>query len=383
VFSNPEVEFGGRDRLLGLVEKIYATIDQPALWDSVVKEISETLEGDSIMLFANFPDVKTPIILALDMAEDASKAFADYYATINPLMQRCEQNFLPGTSWFSHHAMQDVDFEKTEFYNDFFRRHEMYYTVGLRIPFGDAAAGSISCQRPKAAGAFGEQADTIIQTLRPHLQRAFALHHKMSEMNSKTLGLAAALDACDQAVFCLGRDGRVLSANGRAEALLQRADALRLRNERLHATLPEMEGALQSTLAAAVNALTFERAAAPERRFLLLERKSGGPPLRITAAPFVSGRETWVNGVAALVFVQDAAQPAGSRGDAMRVLYGLTPTEIRVAEHLLAGRDARELAGRMHITLETARFHVKRVLGKTGTRRQTELMRLMLSMPGR
>jgi DNA-binding CsgD family transcriptional regulator len=36
----------------------------------------------------------------------------------------------------------------------------------------------------------------------------------------------------------------------------------------------------------------------------------------------------------------------------------------------------------MTITFETARFNLKRVLAKTGTRRQAELMRLMLSLPG-
>jgi DNA-binding CsgD family transcriptional regulator len=36
----------------------------------------------------------------------------------------------------------------------------------------------------------------------------------------------------------------------------------------------------------------------------------------------------------------------------------------------------------MRITLATARFQLKRVLAKTGTHRQSELMRLMLSLPG-
>jgi DNA-binding CsgD family transcriptional regulator len=46
----------------------------------------------------------------------------------------------------------------------------------------------------------------------------------------------------------------------------------------------------------------------------------------------------------------------------------------------MAGRWFR---GRvLGITLETARFHLKRVLTKTGARRQSELMRLMLSLPG-
>jgi DNA-binding CsgD family transcriptional regulator len=66
----------------------------------------------------------------------------------------------------------------------------------------------------------------------------------------------------------------------------------------------------------------------------------------------------------------------------LRALYRLTPTESRLADLLLEGFDVREIADRMRITLETGRFHLKRVLAKTGTRRQVELIRLMLSLPG-
>jgi DNA-binding CsgD family transcriptional regulator len=66
----------------------------------------------------------------------------------------------------------------------------------------------------------------------------------------------------------------------------------------------------------------------------------------------------------------------------MKMLYGLTPTESRLADLLLEGLDVRGAAQRLGITIETARFHLKRVLAKTDTRRQTELMRLMLSLPG-
>ena len=59
----------------------------------------------------------------------------------------------------------------------------------------------------------------------------------------------------------------------------------------------------------------------------------------------------------------------------------LTPAEARVVDQLLQGREMQEVANGLGITLETARFHTKRVLSKTGTRRQTELMRLMLSLP--
>jgi DNA-binding CsgD family transcriptional regulator len=67
---------------------------------------------------------------------------------------------------------------------------------------------------------------------------------------------------------------------------------------------------------------------------------------------------------------------------ALRSLYRLTPAEARIADLLAGGNEVGEVAVRAGITLETARFHVKRVLAKTGVRRQTELVRLMLSLPG-
>jgi len=66
----------------------------------------------------------------------------------------------------------------------------------------------------------------------------------------------------------------------------------------------------------------------------------------------------------------------------MRQLYGLTPTEARLADLLMEGLEVREIAERAGTTLETARVHLKRVLSKTGARRQMELVRLMLSLPG-
>jgi len=55
---------------------------------------------------------------------------------------------------------------------------------------------------------------------------------------------------------------------------------------------------------------------------------------------------------------------------------------VDLSDLLLRGREMQEVANGLGLTLETARFHTKRVLSKTGTRRQTELMRLMLSLPG-
>jgi DNA-binding CsgD family transcriptional regulator len=85
--------------------------------------------------------------------------------------------------------------------------------------------------------------------------------------------------------------------------------------------------------------------------------------------------------VAALVFVIDPEQAPRSRATVLRSLFHLTPAESRIADGLLEGFEVAEVAERLGITQQTARFHVKRVLAKTGARRQSDLLRIMLTLP--
>jgi DNA-binding CsgD family transcriptional regulator len=58
--------------------------------------------------------------------------------------------------------------------------------------------------------------------------------------------------------------------------------------------------------------------------------------------------------------------------------YGLTPAEAQVARQLLQGFDIAGTAAQLGIGTETVRSRVRRVLAKTGTNRQCELIRLLL-----
>jgi DNA-binding CsgD family transcriptional regulator len=115
---------------------------------------------------------------------------------------------------------------------------------------------------------------------------------------------------------------------------------------------------------------------------MLLSRKPPLRPLQVAVSPFCPGTLLDEPQATALIQFSDPSAAPRSRAAVLRALYGLTPTESRLADLLLQGLEVREAADRLGTTLETARFHVKRVLGKTGARRQTELMRLMLSLPG-
>ncbi|HEY0309353.1 MAG TPA: helix-turn-helix transcriptional regulator [Acidobacteriaceae bacterium] len=377
MFENPEHAFGGTRPMLSLIEQIYAAAQQPELWESVLHAISDTIGGESTAFFATFPGSQTPDILALAKTNPAAwNEFAQYYAGINPMMARGEAVLDPDEMWASHKLFTDAEFEKTEFYNDYFRRYDMHHTAAIRISL-EGTPANLTCQRPKARGEFGLQADTVYQTLRPHLQRALTLHGQLTKMQSSILGMETALDAHEHAVFGLNREGRVIFSNRQAESIARTADALSLANGRLSAVSSAQNHRLQTLLSGAVGA----GLAVNSGSSLLLNRRSGKKPLRVTVTPFVSQLPGSSAQLAALIFVSDPEARPQSRSAILRSLYALTPTEARVADSLLHGLETREIAEALGLTLETIRFHIKRILSKTGTRRQTELMRLMLSLP--
>jgi DNA-binding CsgD family transcriptional regulator len=61
----------------------------------------------------------------------------------------------------------------------------------------------------------------------------------------------------------------------------------------------------------------------------------------------------------------------------LRSTFALTPQEATVAKLLLDGSSPREIATICGLQYETARGYVKRVLAKTGTQRQAQLIALL------
>ena len=101
-----------------------------------------------------------------------------------------------------------------------------------------------------------------------------------------------------------------------------------------------------------------------------------------SAQPFRSELPGRAMQVAALVLLSDPAERARSRGAALAALYALTPTETRIADLLFQGTEIAGIANSLEIAEGTVRFHMKRVLAKTGAHRQVEPVRLMAALPG-
>jgi DNA-binding CsgD family transcriptional regulator len=377
--DNPELVFGGTKRLLSLLELIYSAVSRPDLWPIVLEEIAELIAGESTCLFASSPQTTVLSLARMDPA--AWDVFSSYYASLNVWMERSEGIVPDGDVRYSHRVVTDPELEQTEFYNDYLVKNDMQYSAGLKVPLGsNLPAAFISSQRAKSKGPFQDSEGLVFQTLLPHLQRALTLYLQFNQMQASVLGLESALDAFEHAVFGLDREGRVVLSNRHAEALARSATCIRLTNGRLIATHPAQNAQFQALLSEMINAgnsINLSSGGA-----MLLHNNSVANRLRVTVTPLRSTLPGSAVQLAALVFLSDPDARPQSRTATLRSLYGLTPVEARVAELLLEGLDVRAVSEALGMTLETTRFRVKQVLAKTGAGRQSELIRLMLSLPG-
>ena len=81
---------------------------------------------------------------------------------------------------------------------------------------------------------------------------------------------------------------------------------------------------------------------------------------------------------AAVVFAQDLDTRPSPSAAQLAALHGLTPREGQLAARLLAGDSLDEAARTLAITPGTARNYLASLFTKTRTRRQGELLALLL-----
>jgi len=239
---------------------------------------------------------------------------------------------------------------------------------------------SLSAMRSQSAGPLGQEAVDPMRHLTPHLKRAFQVYKKLENLQASAEGANTTLERLEIAVIELSGDGSVAGMNRRAEALIQRNDCLTLSQGRLAATNSSDAEQLEKLTRAA--ALTGAGLGSSTGGAMLLHRSGHLEPLTVTVMPFHSSHVLTESHPCALVLIGDPAERPASRAGLLSVLYRLTPAECRLADLLLEELDLRRVAERMRITVGTARFMVKSIFAKTGTHRQSQPVRLLMSLPG-
>lgn len=270
---------------------------------------------------------------------------------------------------------------RSEFYADVVQPQGIRTMTAMNLPLGagfDTAGMSLAFDGHDDGAA--RAAVALLDALAPYLRRAAAVNVRLDAATVLAQGLAAALNAMPHAALLLAQDARIVFANQRAERLLAEGDGLRVADGLLSATRGDDARTLRRMVGEAAAAALGGEPPGPDAT--PIARASGRSPLSVLLTPVRDLREQLPlpGRPAVMLVVTDSEEQlaAPSRAVArLQVLFGLTPTESRVALLVAQGMSGPEAAETLGIGPGTVHAHLKSLFAKTGVRRQAGLARLL------
>jgi DNA-binding CsgD family transcriptional regulator len=178
-------------------------------------------------------------------------------------------------------------------------------------------------------------------------------------------------------VAFLNADGGVVAANRLAQGVINGGEGLYVANGGLAVELGGRRLKMRDLVAQLGAA---GRTEGQRRQPLMVVRHSGKRPLTLLLSA-VDERDDYAADIEAILFVGDPERPATFDHVRITKLYGLSKAESRVAALLASGYRLEQAAEILGVAYETVRKHLKQIFSKTGTYRQAELVRMIVTGP--
>lgn len=370
------------DQLLNLIDRIYTTVDSPERWPEVVGQIAAEAETPRGLLFTPHHGMdEGGLWHGHNLGTEELAPYIDYYHQTDIWTLRAFALDLPtDVAVNCDRLVAAGELDGSEFYNDYLKHVDIRGCVS--VMFGGEPGSfprvHLSVYRPVGSERFMPEAETLLNTLAPHVHRALDLGFRFAALRKRASDKLEALNRMDCAVAALNQDGSIAFMNRRAERILAAGDGLAIRHECIvadnHQDNEQLWKLLRNTIGARSKGIPAPGGA------MAVSRPSGRRSYAITVAPgagmpLIAG----VPAAWALVFIADPAVHAELPAERIARLYGLTAAEAQLAVALATGQTLNEYAEAHALSMHTVRSALKQVFAKTATCRQAELVRLLLT----
>jgi DNA-binding CsgD family transcriptional regulator len=366
---------------LDLVGLIYEGACEPAGWCKFLKRYSDAVHCTATSLLLYDADQGAGNIAASAGLDPADlRKYNEYYVGIDPWGRHSPHLIVTGGVLPGDRLCPDRVLERSEFYADFLRPIDAFHQCCGIISIESSMASVIASLRPKRRGPFDEKELSLLRTLMPHLQRALALHRRLGWLHSSAHSAMTLLDRLPYGVVLLSADSRVVLINQYAKTVVDQADGLTIRHRELRGCSWDSNKRLQILIHGAV--ATSRRSALHSGGAVRMVRPSGLRPFRVLITPMHRAAfSPLAPESAAVVFIVDPDGQFDSPVQMLTELFTLSRAEARLAALLLKDRNLLQAAEELGVSLNTIRTQLRKLFEKTGSNRQSALIRTLLLSP--
>ncbi|ABD07496.1 transcriptional regulator, LuxR family [Rhodopseudomonas palustris HaA2] len=362
--------------LSDLIGTIYDAALDPTLWIRTLEQSCDFVGGSSAALY--WHDTATVRAQALYLiGEDPhyTKLYFEKYLSLNPTFPAAA--FVePGVIFTPTDIVPESELVKTRFHREWVQPQGIVDVIGVNLEKGTTASSLFNIRRTHKHGVADAGARERTALLVPHFQRAVAIGRLFQQASKAEAVLTETLDLVEAAVFLVGVNGRISFANGPGRAMLEEGTLLRERRNMLTAVAPESNRMLREIFIAAEDGDTsvgnrgvaIPLASSPHQRWFA------------HVLPLTSGdrsRNGSLPSAVAAVFVRKTSPVSPPPLEALANIYKLTASELRVLDAMTKVSSVRAASELLGIAQATVKTHLHNLFRKTGSHRQSDLVKLM------
>jgi DNA-binding CsgD family transcriptional regulator len=363
-----------------IIRDLYAAAAGERPWKDSVRATADMLDASGVFLFTPFvPESQGGLVAISGVPERPLQELLHDIGGVDLWyhgLMRKHGALRTGLQWQSDQLVAERDLKRSRFFADYLSPCEIGRNIGVIVAANDTDTTLpdfvLSLFRPLRSRPFTSAHEKMLCDLRPHFYNAFALRQRLSSTGQSLASMA--VDRLATAVVVLDRHCKVLLANAAAEKLFSTCGQELVRSGRLRA----LEACDSAMLELAVCACATYRF---DPRLSLAVRLAGavgeGVIARCVPAPLTARCSSHA---VVLVFLSEEGRSSLDLASMMAALYRLTGAEAALVKHLCCGGNIEDFALQRGVRLATVKTQLQAVFGKTGTRRQSDLLRLAFSI---
>ena len=303
----------------------------------------------------------------------------EYYDT-DP-MKSALMRHPPRRFYLRHELVSDEEVRTHPYFAEWYKQLGYNDVCCASIPLNEHYRCHLGFTRNVGDPPFTHQETGFLDLLLPHIEQSLVLFNVIDRLTLMSDLAQEHLAQAGAGFIVLNEEGRVTFTNRIARKMLAS-------NSVIH----EHEGLIriddrhaQSRFATLVKeCITVSKLPIAMTGGAVSVPRPDGPALGIMVLPYrthATYLRTSSDNNRATITLFDPAHPRLDPPGILRQLYRLSTSEVQVCWRLANGETLEEIAGSMNIGKETVRSQLKRIFAKTGTSRQSDLVRLVLVGP--
>ena len=374
---------------VGLISAIYDAAISDGSWPEILQRTCAKLDGDAAALIGYDISSKSGRIhYSFGLKADFAQSYNDRFGGQDVWLRRSILSCRPGQIQAGEQVVAESILVASDFQRHWLAPQDLFYAQWGTLLVLDDTVMVLSLYRSEGNGPFGKTRLARFGELMPHLQRAFRINELLSRAQLEGESTLGALDQLPNGVILLDANSRVIETNRYANEILSMNDGLRITREGLQAASRQQTERIRQIVQRGTGSdhgIRNEGAADGENRAsetILIARPSGQSSFNALISPLpVGARFLGELHRAVAIFITDPERQYNLSHRRLREIYELTPAEARMASLVAQGNRLEDAAEDLGVSLNTVRTHLKRIFAKTGTDRQADLVRLILSGP--